>query len=196
MKKQSKNKSSDRRDNPTRHLKGRGAWVKTVSTAALKMLVRYAENSGGRWCYATHPSEGSTPEHYHLLIKWDTPREWTAHARELERLDPHAHEEVPRSARACIRYMLHLDNPDKIAVDRSALEPGNWDRGQIETFLSDTNPMLQLVEYVQEHLRTSTIFEIARDLLDLGYKPGQITNAQRMLYSISQLQNNLYRIPK
>lgn len=103
--------------------------IKTVSEDAMqRLLTAAAEKPQARIAWVKHPAEDTTPEHYHLCASFASPVRLSEALEYLAERDPHNYVKPCRNFRASVRYLAHLDNPEKCKIDPSEIcLAGDWD---------------------------------------------------------------------
>lgn len=83
---------------------------------------------------ATHDEPGKV-KHCHCVVRFEVPTRWNLLRQWLETHDPHNYSKPARSWRRSVRYLLHLDNPDKSRIPRAALVSDGIDEDELEQLL-------------------------------------------------------------
>lgn len=176
-------------------LEGRILFFQSTELDLLSWVRRWVEDCNGWGAWAIHPPEGDKPEHYHLAACFDSPRDFRAVRTHCMRVDPHSSSQLGRSFRRCMRYLRHLDSPDKIQIPPEDLHAiGQWPPGQFDVIMSADRQLGEIVGYIREHARDGPI-QIASDLLRDGYKPHQVTSVLRLISSVSVLLSQFSNPP-
>lgn len=110
-----------------------------------------------RIAWVEHPAEGDSPVHYHLATSFPRPTRVREALEQLCIIDPHCYIKPCRNFRASVRYLAHLDNPEKHKIDASGIIlEGDWEGVNIPTLLEQRGAsasLEQIVEYLQEWVR-------------------------------------------
>lgn len=137
--------------------------------------------------WARHdPPDGES--HFHFVVRfaasvvWNPLREWL----QSPEVDPQSQSRVGRSfARAC-RYLLHLDNPEKHPVPRSALNFVGITEDEVsETVGGERAPILADIVRTA-NMAPSDAFEYL--VTQRGHKPSECSSAIRLLYELERLK--------
>lgn len=109
--------------------------IKTTSKEALEAVMKaVADKPNCRCAWMEHPAEGETPAHFHFVASFTSPVRLADALRELARLDPHNYVKPCRNFRASVRYLAHLDNPEKVQLDPAKIAlVGDWDGVNLQT---------------------------------------------------------------
>lgn len=103
--------------------------IKTVSEDAMKtVLLHCSTKPNSRIAWIQHPAEGETPTHFHLCASFTSPVRLAEALEFLAKADPHNYVKPCRNFRASVRYLAHLDNPEKCQLDPAQIAlVGDWD---------------------------------------------------------------------
>lgn len=121
--------------------------------------------------WAVHRESGKHP-HTHFCIRFPSVRVWGVIRDWLGERDRHSYSEPGRSWRRSVRYLLHLDNPEKEPVPWEALDSRNIDDSELAQILG--SPKQTIVEDV---LSCAGMFpgKMLGFLLSRGYSFHEIT---------------------
>lgn len=115
------------------------------------------EKPNARLAWVEHPAEGETPVHYHLCGSFSAPVRLREALEALCLIDPHCYIKPCRNFRASVRYLAHLDNPEKHPIDPSGIIlAGDWEGVNLPTLFEQRGAsasLQQIVEYLQEWIR-------------------------------------------
>ncbi len=87
--------------------------------------------------------------HYHVLLKFENARTYSSIAKQFGIAENNV--EYCKSPRAAVRYLLHLDTPEKTSYPRERIHSKNF---PVDEFLKDNNEdvnVLLLIERLQSH---------------------------------------------
>lgn len=135
--------------------------------------------------WAKHDAhDGDDVEHYHAVIRFTTQADWSWLRRDLMKADPHSYSKAARAWQRCVRYLLHLDNPDKPPVPRANLGfVGGISVDEIEMLLGKPRGMLL------HDIRTAgqrNTFELVDWLVnERGYGPGEVCQMLRCIVAVN-----------
>lgn len=109
--------------------------VKTVSEDAMKtVLTHCSAKPNARIAWIQHPAEGETPTHFHLCASFTSPVRLAEALEYLAESDPHNYVKPCRNFRASVRYLAHLDNPEKCQLDPAQVAlVGDWEGVNLRT---------------------------------------------------------------
>lgn len=144
--------------------------IKTVSEAAVRTLLESCKDKpGARMAWVQHPAQENeggetTPAHFHFCASFTSPVRLSDALRILYEADPHNYCKPCRNFRASVRYLAHLDNPEKVQIDPAQIAlAGDWDGVNLQTLFerkgatADLGRVLRaLADYLQEHQEEGT----------------------------------------
>lgn len=136
--------------------------------------------------WARHDAhDGDDVEHFHAVIRFSGQMDWTWLRSQMMRDDPHSYSKPARSWQRCIRYLLHLDNPDKPPVPRENLGfAGGIGADEVEMLLG--KPRGMLLTDIRNAGRRST-FELVDWLVnERGHGPGEVAQMLRCIVAVNQ----------
>lgn len=154
--------------------------IKTTSREGLDMMqLACLAKPNARLAWAEHPAEGETPIHYHLCGSFPSPVRLREALERLCYLDPHCYIKPCRNFRASVRYLAHLDNPEKVQLNPgdAVHMVGDWEGVNLQNLFERRGAsasLSQIVGYLQEWVRengleTWTPVHFALWLDDHGY---------------------------
>ena len=156
----------------------RGFVCKTVSADVLQFCLRFCEGvSGARWAYAQHVPPTPKVLHWHFVGLFEDRVYWKSifdYAMEHDRCSSTDNCKKPRKA---VRYLLHLDSPDKHPVPRDAfISGGMWGPDELENWLESSSVASSLVDTALSLWRDGcSPLEALSRLVSFGYEPYQIS---------------------
>lgn len=87
-------------------------------------------------CWANHPAESGGHPHTHYVVRFPSQVYWGAIRSKLKDLgDDHAYSDVGRSWTRSVRYLLHLDNPEKEPIPRENFKFSGLDISELKCSL-------------------------------------------------------------
>ena len=111
-------------------------------------IQQHLENLHIAFAYQTHDKDNK-PTHTHIIIQYSSVKSLTQAKKDLEGIAANNYVEQVRDTRGAIRYLSHLDNPEKAQYDRP-ISTGI----DIDKFISDEpeketiENMLSLIEFI------------------------------------------------
>lgn len=132
--------------------------IKTTSLKGLNMIISAChEKPNARIAWAEHPAEGETPVHYHLASSFTAPVRLREALEKLCIVDPHCYIKPCRNYRASVRYLAHLDNPEKPQLDPGEIRLlGDWEGVNLPNFFERVGAsasLSQIVDYLEDWIR-------------------------------------------
>lgn len=162
---------------------GRYANLKTVLPAQRvvdRILNQWPEASV---VWALH-NEPDKPAHTHLVVRWPSVTRWTSLAEWLHTADGHEYAAPAQSWRRSVRYLLHLDNPEKARIPRENLQARNIDESELAQLLGSAKLLilesLILAEGLPLHQRFAFL------VLERGHQPSEVSAALRCLLDLER----------
>lgn len=133
--------------------------------------------------YALHREEGKVP-HVHFVVRFPATVRWTSVAQTLRDIDGHEYAEPAKSWRRSVRYLLHLDNPEKARIPRDALEAINIDESELSMLLGAARlPILESLA-LAERLPLSERFSFL--VVERGHQPSEVSAALRCMLDLER----------
>lgn len=158
----------------------KGFVCKTVSRDVLDYAIRFAESvTGARWAYALHEPTPPKVSHWHLVCLFEDRVYWKAvydFAMDHDTCSSTATCKKPRKA---VRYLLHLDNPEKHPVPFESLVSGGcWGPDELSDWLETSSAATSLVTTLLGLWRDGlTPLEAFSRLVSFGFEPFQISSS-------------------
>lgn len=159
------------------------------------------EKPSARVAWMEHPAEGETPVHYHLCGSFTSPVRLSEALAHLVRLDPHCYIKPCRNFRASVRYLAHLDNPEKVQLSPESITlAGDWEGVNLLRLFERKGAsasLAQLVDYLKEYLDTlpsAAAFDRVRFALWLDQQGYSSTKAFSMLRTMGLSWSDLYPV--
>ena len=140
------------------HVQYRTVNIKTTSKEALDVVMKAClEKPAARVAWMEHPAEGDTPVHYHLCGSFTQPTRLAEALARLCYLDPHCYIKPCRNFRASVRYLAHLDNPEKVQLNPGEIRlVGDWEGVNLPNLFERRGAsasLSQVVDYLAEYRR-------------------------------------------
>ena len=165
------------------HRQGRMANLKTVLPAE-----QVAGFIASKWpdasiVWATHDEPGKV-KHVHLVVRWPHVVRWDALAVWLHANDGHEYAAPAQSWRRSVRYLLHLDNPEKARIPRESLGSCNLDESELAQLLTAQRlPILEsliLADAKPLHERFAFL------VVERGHAPSEVSAALRCMMDLER----------
>lgn len=145
------------------------------------LLLAVDENASIVW--AVHDEPGKVP-HVHYVARFTATKRWTQVAQALHDVDGHEYAKPAQSWRRSVRYLLHLDNPDKGRIPRDALQSVNVDEMELSQLLGAQKlPILQSLA-LAERLPLSQRFSFL--VCERGHLPSEVSAALRCMMDLER----------
>lgn len=158
----------------------RGFVCKTTSPDVLQFCIRFCEGvSGSRWAYAQHVPPAPKVPHWHFVGLFEDRVFWKSVYDCAMDHDRCSSTDTCKKPRKAVRYLLHLDSPDKHPVPRENLITGGvWGPDELENWLESSSVASSLVDTALALWRDGlTPLEALSRLVSFGYEPFQISSS-------------------
>lgn len=138
------------------HRQYRSINIKTTSKEGMEEVMKAClEKPAARVAWMEHPAEGDTPVHYHLAGSFMNPVRLSDALAKLCAIDPHCYIKPCRNFRASVRYLAHLDNPEKTQLTPGDITLcGDWEGVNLANLFERRGAsasLTQLVDYLAEY---------------------------------------------
>lgn len=143
---------------------------------ATQAFLDWCRDNGAQCAFARHPPEPPKGVHVHAVARFKAPKRYDSIFAKLRELDSHFYLDKGTNFRKCVRYCVHLDNPEKAPIPRDQLQTfGDWQEGELENILA-------------EHLDYSLLFKTLKAAQEQGQSPEETCCfIVRMGYTMSQI---------
>lgn len=132
-------------------------------------------------------AQGSKPFcHYHGVIRFASTVSWQWFRDRLMRPDndPHSYSAPGRGWQRCVRYLLHLDSPDKPPIPRSNLSySGEISEDEISMLLG--RPRASLLSDIRNAPRMDTFSLVDWLVNEKGHTPGEVAQMLRCITAVN-----------
>lgn len=169
--------------NQGRSTQGKLVNIKTV--LLLEDVRQYVHDNFDGACIvgAVHDEEGKV-RHCHVVVRFVGVTRWAKLAQWLHERDGHEYAEPAQSWRRSVRYLLHLDNPEKALIPRDALVSENIDDSELSQLLGASKlPILESLIAAQS-LPVHRRFEFL--VCERGHHPSEVSAAIRCMLDIEK----------
>lgn len=136
--------------------------------------------------WAVHDQDVSTV-HCHVMLRFPSVRRWRWLRDWLNENDPHNRSVPGDSWRRGVRYLLHLDNPEKPPVPRSALGTFNIDDDDLAQLLAGKTSLL--LPALREALSMSPYDAFSFLVERRGFRPHECTSALNLLAALQRAKS-------
>lgn len=131
---------------------------------------------------ATH--EDTDTKHVHAIVRFELSTRWDKLAKWLDTHDPANYAKPARSWRRSVRYLLHMDNPEKARIPRSALVSDGIDPDELDQILGSAKMKILDSLVVAQSLPLDQRF---RYLVEVrGHLPSEVSAALRCLMDLEK----------
>lgn len=122
--------------------------------------------------------------HVHIVVRFVGVTRWSEFRGWLHENDGHEYAEPAQSWRRSVRYLLHLDNPEKAAIPREALFSENVDEMELSQLLGASKlPILESLVAAQA-LPLHRRFEFL--VCERGHQPSEVSAALRCMMDLEK----------
>ena len=137
-------------------------------------------------CWANHPAESGGHPHTHYIVRfpsqvyWYPVRQWCK-----DHGDEHYYADVGRSWTRAVRYLLHLDNPEKDPIPRECFHYKGLDVSEIEVLLGAPRQSL-LNDIRSAHCPKAPFGFVDWLCNERGHSPGEVCAMIRCILAASE----------
>lgn len=169
--------------NQGRGTQGKMVNIKTV-LAPSDVLNYIAKHYDGSTVVGAIHKEPGKVVHAHIVVRFVGVTRWDGLCDWLHEKDGHEYCEPAGSWRRSVRYLLHLDNPEKAKIDRSALFSENIDDSELSQLLGASKlPILESLVAAQS-LPLHRRFEFL--VCERGHLPSEVSAALRCMMDLEK----------
>lgn len=138
------------------------------------------------WARHEHAECGQTsPTHYHAVIRFAMPESWDWLFNWLHERDGHEYCAAGRGWQRCVRYLLHLDSPDKPPIPRSNLSyRGEITEDEVSMLLG--RPRASLLADIRMAPRRDTFSLVDWLVNERGHTPGEVAQMLRCIMEVNR----------
>lgn len=133
--------------------------------------------------WAVHDSE---PVHCHVMIRFPSVRRWAWLRDWLNGKDPHNYCKAADSWRRGVRYLLHLDNPEKEVVPRANFDSWGVDSDEVAMLLAGRSSAI--LPAIREASGMSPYDAFAFLVERRGFRPSECTAALNLLQALERFK--------
>lgn len=135
--------------------------------------------------WANHPAESGGHPHTHYMVRFPVQTSWGSLRKWLMNVDPHSYSAVGRSWTRAVRYLLHLDNPEKDFIPRDSLHWSGIPDEEVEIILGA--PRRPLLNDIRNPSAPKTPFGFVDWLVnERGHSPGEVASMLRCVLAASE----------
>lgn len=159
--------------------------IQSINPVLISDLVQLAVDNGWEFALATHPAHDGKPVHQHLCFNFPSQLSCDFLRKMCMDRDKHSYSAPCRSFRRCVRYLLHLDNPDKDSIPRSSLI-SNLPEEILSDYLLTSSNYKIIPDLIRENKPDSplAVFDL---LVSNGFHPREISAYVNALSACSDL---------
>lgn len=166
----------------------RAVELQTISPEARDAAINWLkEKDCERLAWAEHPAEGDKPVHYHVCARWNSTVDVLSLRKLVNVLDKHSHVEKVGRWKNMVRYLRHLDNPEKVAIPPESAHYEGFPEDELQAVTSAASDQLALVTMIAEMPHGTNPVEALRIALRAGFRPSEVSGVTRALYDLRQL---------
>lgn len=131
--------------------------------------------------WAVHNEEGKKL-HFHMVVRFPSQMRWSALGAFLDSVDPHNYSQPARAYQRSIRYLLHLDNPEKTPIPRQNLQTRNIDDSELSMLLGA--PRSCILADIRSIPKMETFRAFDWLCNEKGHSPNEVSQVLRALSQI------------
>lgn len=160
----------------------------TICKDALEAALAWLrEKDCSRLAWSEHPAEGDKPAHYHFCARWESTVDVLALRKLVNDLDKHSHVDKVGRWPSMVRYLRHLDNPEKAQIPPDAAHYEGFPETELEAATAAASDQLALVTMIAEMPHGTNPVEALRIALRAGFRPSEVSGVTRALYDLRNL---------
>lgn len=152
-------------------------------------LVRehYGDEPGLALAWATHDDDDDDGvPHCHVMIRFPGVRRWSWLREWLNARDPHNYSKPADSWRRGVRYLLHLDNPEKESVPRGNFDSWGVDSDELAMLLAGRSSLI--LPAIKEASALSPYDAFSFLVEKRGFRPSECTSALNLLQALERFK--------
>lgn len=135
--------------------------------------------------WAVHDEEGKE-RHAHIMVRFPNTLRWCILREWLMDHDTQSYSRPAGSWIRGVRYLLHLDNPEKDPIPRSALDFRGIDESELSAIIG--SPAKNVLESVLQCVGMSPVDAFDHLVRVRGHKPAECTSAINLLYALDRFK--------
>lgn len=176
--------------------------VQTISAAARDaVLAWYRDHGACRIAWAEHPAEGNKPAHFHVVARFDKTVDCNALRELVNTLDKHSHADKVNRWPNMVRYLRHLDSPEKTPIPAEACHYEGFPEAEMDQATFDNGGCLNLIRMIAELPHSSSPVDALRVCVQAGFRPFEVSGVSRALFDLGRLlsdgsQVGIHRKPR
>lgn len=145
---------------------------------------RLADEPGLCLAWAVHDAD--FPVHCHVMIRFPGVRRWQWLRDWLNSQDPHNYSRPADSWRRGVRYLLHLDNPEKGVVPRGSFDSWGVDSDELAMLLAGRSSLI--LPAIREASGMSPYDAFSFLVEKRGFRPSECTAALNLLQALERFK--------
>lgn len=171
-----------------KRLQGRAVEVQTIDPATRDAALNWCKEKGcERLAWSEHPAEGDKPIHFHMVARWNRTVDFIALRQLVNGMDTHSHcDRVGRWPNA-VRYLRHLDSPDKPLIPADKAHYEGFTEAELEDASRDNGGTLSLLSMIADIPHGTNPVEALRVCVHAGFRPAEVSGVTRALYDLRNL---------
>lgn len=144
-----------------------------------------------RYAWAEHPAEGDKPMHWHIFaqVRGAVRYDWSSLCAAFQQLDAHSHSDKCNSPAVFVRYLRHLDNPEKAQIPESAVHYIGFTESEMaQATAPGTGSCLGVLDALKAMDLRSHPMTVLTELMSAGYKPHEISATVNALTAVTRFR--------
>lgn len=142
--------------------------------------------------YATHDADSVV--HTHYVVRFSAVTRWDAFRKWLMAHDPHSYSDSARSWPRSVRYLVHLDNPEKFQYGRSKVQSLGIDSDELDQLLQSKGASFEEIFKALSASRRMATGSQFLHLVRQGFRPSEVSQVIRCLLDIEHFHGALCRV--
>lgn len=178
-----------------KRLQVRAVEVQTIDPAARDLALEWCrDHECDRLAWAEHPAEGDKPVHYHVTARWGRTVDVLALRKLVNEADNHSHVDRVNRWPNMVRYLRHLDQPEKAVISPDKAHYEGFTEVELEAATKENGTAVALVEMIAELPHGTNPVEALKVCIHAGFRPSEVSGVTRALYDLRNLLADSRRV--
>lgn len=171
-----------------KRLQCRAVEVQTIDPVTRDAALEWCRKAEcDRLAWAEHPAEGDKPVHYHVVARWSRTVDCISLRQLVNRMDSHSHCDRVNRWPNMVRYLRHLDQPEKAVIPPEAAHYEGFPEVEVEAATKENGTAVALIEMIAELPHGTNPVEALKVCVHAGFRPSEVSGVTRALYDLRNL---------
>lgn len=178
-----------------KRLQGRAVEVQTIDSDTRDAALAWMRDKGcDALAWSEHPAEGDKPVHFHICARWSRTVDFLPLRKKVNGMDTHSHCDRVGRWQNMVRYLRHLDSPDKPFIPPEKAHYEGFSECDLAAVTKENGTAVSLVEMIAELPHGTNPVEALKVCIHAGFRPSEVSGATRALYDLQQLLSQSGRV--